>query len=107
MTTGSSLIRGGTALFGAKAKLQFGKLTLTGLISQQNSESQTVTTQGGVQSTKFSVKADNYDANRHFSLPSISMTITTVLLPDSLMCVFGHKHNTHRGLGNQQAGQLQ
>ena len=47
--------------------MQFGKLTLTGLISQQNSESQTVTTQGGVQSTKFSVKADNYDANRHFS----------------------------------------
>ncbi len=68
MTTGSSLIRGGTALFGAKAKLQFGKLTLTGLISQQNSESQTISTQGGVQSTKFSVKADNYDANRHFFL---------------------------------------
>ncbi len=68
MTTGSSLIRGGTALFGAKAKLQFGKLTLTGLVSQQNSESQTITTQGGVQSTKFSIKADNYDANRHFFL---------------------------------------
>ena len=68
MTTGSSLIRGGTALFGAKAKLQFGKLTLTGLVSQQNSESQTISTQGGVQSTKFSVKADNYDANRHFFL---------------------------------------
>ncbi len=68
MTTGSSLIRGGTALFGAKAKLQFGKLTLTGLVSQQNSESKTVSTQGGVQSTKFSIKADNYDANRHFFL---------------------------------------
>lgn len=68
MTTGSSLIRGGTALFGAKAKLQFGKLTITGLISQQNSESQTVTSQGGAQTTKFSVKADNYDANRHFFL---------------------------------------
>ena len=68
MTTGSSLIRGGSALFGAKAKLQFGKLTLTGLVSQQNSESQTISTQGGVQSTKFSVKADNYDANRHFFL---------------------------------------
>ena len=68
MTTGSSLIRGGTALFGAKAKLQFGKLTLTGLISQQNSESQTITTQGGVQTTKYSIKADNYDANRHFFL---------------------------------------
>ena len=68
MTTGSSLIRGGTALFGIKAKLQFGKLTLTGLVSQQNSESKTVSTQGGIQSTKFSVKADNYDANRHFFL---------------------------------------
>ena len=68
MTTGSSLIRGGTALFGAKAKLQFGKLTVTGLVSQQNSESKTITTQGGVQSTKFSIKADEYDANRHFFL---------------------------------------
>lgn len=68
MTTGSSLIRGGTALFGLKTKLQFGKLTLTGLVSQQNSESKTVSTQGGVQSTKFSIKADNYDANRHFFL---------------------------------------
>lgn len=68
MTTGSSLIRGGTSLFGVKAKLQFGKLTLTGLVSQQNSESKTVTTQGGVQSTKYEIKADNYDANRHFFL---------------------------------------
>ena len=68
MTTGSSLIRGGTALFGFKTKLQFGKLTLTGLVSQQNSESKTVSTQGGVQSTKFNIKADNYDANRHFFL---------------------------------------
>ncbi len=68
MTTGSSLIRGSTALFGIKTKLQFGKLTLTGLISQQNSESQTVNTQGGVQTTKFAVNADDYDANRHFFL---------------------------------------
>lgn len=68
MTTGSSLIRGGTALFGIKAKLQFGKLTLTGLVSQQNSESQTINTQGGVQTTQFSLKADEYDANRHFFL---------------------------------------
>ena len=68
MTTGSSLIRGGTALFGFKTKLQFGKLTLTGLLSQQNSESKTVSTSGGVQTTQFSIKADNYDANRHFFL---------------------------------------
>ena len=68
MTTGSSLIKASTALFGLKTKLQFGKLTLTGLISQQNSESKTVNTQGGVQTTPFSIKADDYDANRHFFL---------------------------------------
>ena len=68
MTTGSSLIRGGTALFGAKAKLQFGKLTLTGLVSQQNSESKSITTKGGVQSTDFEISAADYDANRHFFL---------------------------------------
>ena len=68
MTTGSSLIRGGTALFGAKAKLQFGKLTLTGLVTQQQSESKTINTTGGVQTTDFSIKADDYDANRHFFL---------------------------------------
>lgn len=68
MTTGSSLIRGGTALFGVKAKLQFGKLTLTGLLSQQNSESKTINTQGGVQAQEFAIKADDYDANRHFFL---------------------------------------
>ena len=68
MTTGSSLIKGGTSLFGIKTKLQFGKLTLTGLLSQQNSESKSVSTQGGVQTSSFSIKADNYDANRHFFL---------------------------------------
>ena len=68
MTTGSSLIRGSTALFGIKSKLQFGKLTATALISQQNSESKTVNTKGGAQTTDFSVNADEYDQNRHYFL---------------------------------------
>lgn len=68
MTTGSSLMRGSTSLFGIKTKLQFGKLTLTGLISQQNSESRSVSTSGGVQTTPFRIKADNYDSDRHFFL---------------------------------------
>ena len=68
MTTGSSLIRGSTALFGIKTKLQFGKLTATALVSQQNSESKSVSSRGGVQTTKFSITADNYDQNRHFFL---------------------------------------
>ncbi|WP_300300112.1 cell surface protein SprA [uncultured Muribaculum sp.] len=68
MTTGSSLIRGSSALFGIKSTLQFGKLTATALVSQQNSESRSVSTKGGVQTTKFSVNADQYDQNRHFFL---------------------------------------
>lgn len=68
MTTGSSLIKGSTSLFGIKTKLQFGKLTATALVSQQNSETQTVSTKGGAQTTSFSVSADKYDQNRHFFL---------------------------------------
>ena len=68
MTTGSSLIRGSAALFGIKTKLQFGKLTTTMLVSQQNSQSQTVNTKGGAQTTPFYVTADKYDQNRNFFL---------------------------------------
>ncbi|MDE6464239.1 MAG: cell surface protein SprA, partial [Muribaculaceae bacterium] len=68
MTTGSSLIRGSTALFGIKTKLQFGRLTATALISQQNSESRSVNTRGGAQTTEFTVNADEYDQNRHYFL---------------------------------------
>lgn len=68
MTTGSSLIRGSTALFGIKTRMQFGRLTATALVSQQNSESRSVNTKGGVQTTKFSVGADDYDRNRHYFL---------------------------------------
>ena len=68
MTTGSQLIRGSAALFGVKTKLQFGKLTATALVSQQNSESQTVSSKGGSQTTEFYLSADKYDQNRNFFL---------------------------------------
>ena len=68
MTTGSSLIRGSNSLFGIKTKMQFGKLTATALVSQQNAETKTVNTKGGAQTTDFSINVDNYDANRHFFL---------------------------------------
>ncbi|MDE6048764.1 MAG: cell surface protein SprA, partial [Paramuribaculum sp.] len=68
MTTGSSLIKGSAALFGLKSTLQFGKLTATALVSQQNSESRSVSTRGGVQTTPFRVSADEYDKNRHYFL---------------------------------------
>lgn len=68
MTTGSSLIHGSAALFGIKTKLQFGKLTATALVSQQNSESQTVSSKGGSQTNDFYIPIDKYDQNRNFFL---------------------------------------
>ena len=68
MTTGNSLIRGATSLFGVRADLQFGKLKLQTLISQQESESKTVTSKGGAQTIPFDFSASDYDENRHFFL---------------------------------------
>lgn len=68
MNLNSSLIQGTQALFGIKTNLQFGKLSVQALVSQQNSSSQSVSSQGGAQMTTFEVSADNYDENRHFFL---------------------------------------
>ena len=64
----SGLIRGSQALFGIKTDLKFGKFTIQALLSQQNSQSQSVSSQGGAQMTKFDIAADAYDENRHFFL---------------------------------------
>lgn len=66
LNTTNSLISGSTALFGVRADLQFGKLRVNTVISQQESESQSVKSEGGVQKTPFEFKADAYDENRHF-----------------------------------------
>ena len=68
MDLNSSRIRGSQALFGVKTNLQFGKLKVQALISQQNSESQSVSSKGGAQMTNFEVSGDSYDENRHFFL---------------------------------------
>ena len=68
MTTGSSLIKGGSALFGIKTKLQFGKLNVTALLAKQESSSKTVSSKGGVTKRQFEIMADQYDENRHFFL---------------------------------------
>jgi len=61
-----SLIQGTQSLFGFKTELQFGRLRLTGLISQQRSRRENIQIQGGSQLQRFAVKADEYDENRHF-----------------------------------------
>lgn len=64
----SSLITGSQSLFGIKTQLQFGRLTMTTILSQQRGKKQEVTIQGGAQTQQFAVNADNYEGNKHFFL---------------------------------------
>ncbi len=64
----SSLIDGGQNLFGLKTQLQFGRLTVTSILSEKKSDVENIKIQGGAQRQDFSVEADNYDANRHYFL---------------------------------------
>ncbi len=66
MQLNSSLISGSTALFGIKTDLKFGKLNISAIASQQESETKTVSSKGGAQTTKFEINIDNYDENRHY-----------------------------------------
>jgi cell surface protein SprA len=62
----SSLIKGPQNLFGIKTQLQFGRLTITNVLSQQKSKTENVRIENGAQTKKFSIKADEYEDNRHF-----------------------------------------
>lgn len=62
----NSLVSGAQNLFGAKMELQFGKTTVTGIFSQQRSQTRSVSAQGGSILNEFDFKASNYDNNRHF-----------------------------------------
>ncbi len=63
-----TLINGSHSLFGLKTELQFGKLTVTSVLSQQKGESSTINVQGGAQLSEYEVYADEYEANKHFFL---------------------------------------
>ena len=64
----SSLIRGAQSLFGVKAQAQFGKTTITGVFSEQKSQTKSVVAQGGGTIQDFEVFALDYDNDRHFFL---------------------------------------
>lgn len=63
-----SLITGSQTLFGIKTGLKFGRLDVTTVVSQQKGKKSEVEVQGGAQVNPFEVKADRYEANRHFFL---------------------------------------
>ncbi len=64
----STLMTGPRSLFGIKAQLQFGRLWLTGVTSQQSSQMKSVTVQNGGRAEGFEVQADNYEENKNFLL---------------------------------------
>ncbi len=62
----SALIKGPQNLFGVKTQLKFGRLTITNVLAQQKSKTENVRIENGAQTKKFSIKADEYEDNRHF-----------------------------------------
>ena len=63
-----TLIQGSQSLFGLKTELQFGRLYLTTIISQQNSEQKDLQIQKGAQLQEFDIGVEDYDENKHFFL---------------------------------------
>lgn len=61
-----SLIQAGQSLFGLKAQMQFGKLKVTTIASQQRGQTTETEVSGGAQVTKFDIQANNYEVNKHF-----------------------------------------
>lgn len=64
----TSLIRGSQSLFGVSTQLQFGRLRISTVFSQQRSKSENLQIQNGTQIQRFEIFADQYDENRHFFL---------------------------------------
>ena len=63
-----TLIQGSQSLFGLKTELRFGRLTATAIFSQEKGQRRNVQTQGGAQTTNYDIKADEYEANKHYFL---------------------------------------
>ncbi len=71
MPLNTSLIRGTESLFGIKTKLRFGRLSVTALYSQQKSETKDIIVEGNAQTTRFRIRADEYEENKHFFLSQV------------------------------------
>src|SRR5690554_2514628 len=66
-----TLITGSQSLFGVKTEMQFGKLNVQTIFSQQKGETSVMNIQGGAQTQDFEVAANEYDRNRHFFLSHV------------------------------------
>ncbi|WP_461486226.1 T9SS outer membrane translocon Sov/SprA, partial [Pedobacter sp.] len=64
----TSLITGTQALFGIKTQLQFGKLGLTTVFTQQKSQSKQIEINNGAQQNDYRISGSEYEANKHYFL---------------------------------------
>ena len=63
-----TLITGSQSLFGVKLETQWGRLYNTTVFSQQKGERREIEVEGGAQTQEFNIRADDYEANRHYFL---------------------------------------
>ncbi len=68
LETPSRLISGGQSLFGLKSELQLGNLSLTTVASQQEGQSNTLSIEGGAETTEFDLQPTDYDEGTHYFL---------------------------------------
>ena len=62
----NTLIQGSQSLFGIKAQLQFGRLTVTSIYSQQRGSTSNISVENGATVTPFDITADQYEINKHY-----------------------------------------
>ncbi|MBI4946251.1 MAG: cell surface protein SprA [Bacteroidetes bacterium] len=62
----STLISGSQSLFGLKTQLQFGKTTITSVISQEKGQKKEINIENGAQTNSFVITGDAYESNKHF-----------------------------------------
>ena len=68
MPISGSLINGAQSLFGFKTQLKFGNTTIDAVLSEQRSQSKTVSASSDGSMNEFSFTAFDYESNRHFYL---------------------------------------
>lgn len=68
MPLNSTLISGTQSLFGVKTQLQFGRLNVTSVYSQQKSQSKNINVSNGAQQSDFNLSAADYEVNKHYFL---------------------------------------
>ena len=64
----TQLITGAQSLRGIKTQMRFGRLTMTNIVAEQQSQKQSVILEDGAQTQTFEIKADQYESDKHYFL---------------------------------------